>query len=226
MLKQLVDTNPEVVLDLLRIMASRTSHQLRTPLGTALGVVQDFREGIELEEIDWDDAANALKKILDSLDALRDFAQVKADESVQSDVLLLLKKIIQSSNFENMSILLRESAFAEECVVDEALIESCVRLLFQYFATRFSGDEEKLRLEICADCEKGKPSLCFRIFSNKHSVSESLSIARTLSELAEVDNSIESLSLLLVEAMIAMRGGRNTVRSNDKGDLEFYLLFA
>ena len=55
-----------------KLVCERISHSLRTPLGVALGVVDDLCNGLELTNEDYSDARKALKQIQGILDEVRD----------------------------------------------------------------------------------------------------------------------------------------------------------
>lgn len=65
---------------LLREVCEHYSHSLRTPLGVAMGVVNDLADGYEVSKDELEDARSALGSILVLLNELRDVPKKAREE--------------------------------------------------------------------------------------------------------------------------------------------------
>lgn len=226
MSKELLKENPELAIEVLAFAASRISHQLRTPLGTALGVIQDFREGVELGEEDWNDGLHALRKILDALDVLKEISKVEAIEIVDIDMREVIEEALEPFHDGVFEIGFTAPPLLDAIPVERSLVKRALMLLLQYFSDRSKQPEEKSDLEVCCFVEENELCLGFIFSPNSLVLTEPMRIAKTLGELAEIDRSMLSLKLLFVEAVIALHGGRSLLRSSKEGALELRLIFS
>ena len=186
-------------LEAIRLVVSRLSHAIRSPLGVALGVINDRQQGYQLEEQDYEDAFDALKRINALLELVKglDFqTERKPEQILLSDVVTQVCSEIGGVTFLSRCEI-RDSA--KLILVDSERIKRALKIIFNYAFENASDASSEKSVGLCRLlCEK--KDHC----SEKEAIEISIAVrnmkdmgfAKTLLDVVKNDKRVETLLLI------------------------------
>lgn len=136
-------------LQCLVLVAERFSHILRTPLGVALGVLDDLTNGFELGADDLADGRNALRRMLAALEALSGMAGDVVD--TEAGIARLVERYSESYHRRFPTAAANPFCISEDCDAMEVVLRDhspdAINLLFALCAAR--SRQAELRARFC-----------------------------------------------------------------------------
>lgn len=226
-LRYALQADPRFLLELLALAYERISHKIRTPLGTALSVLDDCRSGAVLGEQDFADGLDSLKSILSFLDMFKAMSAGETFAPVSTAVLPLLSEVKQSRLAQRVEIDLGGIGGEAALIVDAVLFRHAVECLVFYLSASHicrANRRTEIRFEVNGPGERdGVPGY----LSARIETADPLHLAgaATLLELGLLDQSIEALGLIYVEAVTVLHQGKTEVVQGNSRNLECRLYF-
>ena len=207
------EANKQIIsdLELIANLSSRVSHDLRTPLGTALSVLRDHCTGQTLELQDYQDAKNALEKLLGGLELLKGFSKKASNCFDELDLSLFIRQQYNESWSDKVDLLSKDKEKPEVFLIDcDRILLSCA------FAAIISYLVDRINQHYKTGSEqKRKPGLHWAYERNKLSVSFTLPGAiaeeQSLLDFAREERSLSGFGLLYAAKVIELHGGRARV---------------
>jgi hypothetical protein len=227
-LKTALLADPHCALELLSLAYERISHKIRTPLGTAMSVLDDWRNGASLSEQDVEDAARSLKAIVSFLNLLKMMSMADSFVPEETKLLDVLRQIRQS--VDGQQVQLNFSAVGGEAVlrVDPVLFAHAVECFLYYMCTRNVRCAKGAALDIEIRLTKsGKREGVGISWDGEHATAAGSCLGKssTALEMALLDQSAEALGLIYMEAVAALHKGSTEIKWDNPGRPELVVYF-
>ena len=196
-------------LEAIQLVVNRLSHAIRSPLGVALGVINDRQQGYQLDEQDYEDAFDALKRINALLELVKglDFqTERKPEQILLSDIVTQVCSEIGGITFLSRCKI-KDSA--KLIFVDSERIKKALKIIFNYAFKNASDASCENSVGLCRLlCEK--KDLC----SEKEVIEISIAarnmkntgFARTLLDIVKNDKRVETLLLISSHLIFVSEG--------------------
>lgn len=200
-------------LELLYIVCDRFSHSLRTPLGVAMGLIDDLQGGYAPGADEIGDARSALGSMLKTLNSVKDITNQPQYFPERVAVNSVIHGEMFAQLFSDPTLKFEIKSFLPESLelnLDQKLLFRAVRSVLTYCRSRvnrfpdanaginiqFKSPARSSRLEIILSC-KHSPGNDFQFLSE----------VRDLRRICRLDQSADSLGLLFVDAVFQLHGG-------------------
>lgn len=205
-------------LDALYLCCDRFAHAIRTHLGVALGAVEDLAAGIALEPADIKDALQALRQILNALEALRPFSNAPVLNMREFSLTAVVDEAVAQ-----LSPLARSQTPSHRYTRtgDPVLLRRALECLIRYASGRRTRGNHAGAVEVRLSDMAGASliGIC-----SPGTFPTSMHGRYTLSQLAHIDHSPEALGLLYADAALALHGGGADITLNSE-QLEIAITF-
>ena len=181
----------EKELQSLSLLSERASHALRTPLSTCLGTLEELLSGYSLEKDELGDARNAAKKMVESLDFLRQLSMPWGE----SEEIALAQY-------------LSEAGIADTAEISSALK---IRIPEVYGARLLNGLSAYLALTGFEIDESDPKLITMRMTSSRKLREPCANVEAVL----RCDQRLETFIFVFAESFFCGTGGRFAVETND-----------
>lgn len=197
-------------LELLCLLTDRFSHALRTPLGVALGIVDDSAAGVRLTIQDYEDARSALRGMVSVLDAAKDLANPAHYRPIESSLTDFISEYaadlmsFNSAGPGKISLELRQSS-AGRRLMDHRLLYRALRLSLSFLFSRkerFCPNSTRPVTVIFDSADGAESILC----SGPGGPALSGSRSGPLRQLVSEDHTVAALGLIFAEAVFKLHG--------------------
>lgn len=210
---------PNESLNLLQLFCSRISHDVRTPLGILLGLIDDLREGHELSREELDDSGYALKRIQQLADLLRDIGTPLVEVAGEgTDVRAVVE--IAKAKYGSPEFGLELTEAQVGIVRNVNLLQRAIGL-FLFFCRSWSlveaGSTPVVGLRVAETGARLELEFCIREVNTE--IIPLLQAAHSLADLAQRDYKISSLPLIFLDQLSNLSGIDSAVSTGSRGEL-------
>lgn len=214
------------------LICSRFSHAMRSHLGVAMNVIEDFLQGYQLSRIDIEDARHALRAMLRTMNSFRELA-IEPRVDFRKLSLYEFLAVAKSDHFflnSRISVKITLANRGKVRALDPKLLLRALRTMVSYIETKTQccshWGEKQISLDLgirkslpdiqipravslkntTRPQENASEVISLTFFHDQAQMDEIFQKASTLRELVELDHSIESLGLLFAEDVLNLHG--------------------
>ncbi len=195
------------------------SHDLRTPLGTVLAVLGDWKAGIALGPEDVEDAVSSANAILKILNLLRD-AGCEDNEESQNVILTELAADSCAASGGGRLVLRAADGPQTVCAVVQAkTVTRALTCVFRYLMSCGAA---------CFELEAGRQDdsafICLAVPCSAIAKGSALLTSASLAEVFFVEQRAHAIGLLYADLVLSRNRGRSEIQT-DNGRVGMKLLF-
>jgi hypothetical protein len=227
-LKTALLADPHYALELLSLAYERISHKLRTPLGTAMSVLDDWRNGASLGEQDFEDAASSLKAVVSFLNLLKMMSMADSFVPEETKLLEVLRQIQQSAGGQQVKLNFNAVGGDAALRVDPVLFAHAVECFLSYMCVRnvrcAKGVARDIEIRLTKSGNREGISISWD-GDPAMAAGSCLGKASTALEMALLDQNAEALGLIYMEAVAALHKGSTEIKWDNPGRPELVVYF-
>ncbi|HQH27798.1 MAG TPA: hypothetical protein PLP17_10420 [Oligoflexia bacterium] len=195
------------------------SHDLRTPLGTVLAVLADWKAGIALGPEDVEDAVSSANAMLQILNLLRDAG---FDDNEESQNVMLTELAADSCAASGGGKLVLQRAGGPQAVYAVVQAKTVTRALTCVFRYLMSCGAACFELE--AGRQDDLAFICFSVPCSVISKGSALLTSASLAEVFFVEQRARAIGMLYADLVLSRNRGQSEIQT-DSGCVGIKLLF-